>query len=810
LNLPNDVLSPLIELRGLIFTLDVKGKVMAGIILMMIGAVYNRLLTLYRYILGRQLSRRVEEDHFTPVEIKDWLVNNRNPYVCPDCQDINPADPNSGAKRKQIFAEIDSLLRPPLRARFTLILADTGMGKTEFLERFYAHCRESRKRSKRFKPVIIPLNSDNADALIDKIDHNAQSRTILLLDALDEDKAAIDNFDSRLRELMRLAGRYYSVIITCRTQFLTGDRRVPEKIDLPSRIIPVSLSEDTDPTVRRLYLSPFSNWQVSNYIAVRFRIWRHPILRLRAEMAVRRFRDLLNRPLLLTYIQDIASSSKEMKYSFQAYRIIVDKWLKREKDKKLSAMSPKSLLRFSEDFAVSIFTAGLDRVPQAQLQEMAERYGVELVPCEVRERSLLHNDALGNWKFAHRSIMEFLLVNVASRGENRTPWSDRRWTPQMREFARDMLRSGKYRRMPGADLENEDLTGADLRDADLSGANLCGVDLGGFLLSGATLKDANLKGANLVNANMDFTNVCGACFDGTALHGLNLSKVRGLTLPQAAAANSDGKTIWPMRILEGYARNVYSLAISGDGRRVVSVSSDSTVRVWDLYGGRQARPLPPLHAAYVNNVALSGDGGLAVSASSDGTLKLWDLEQGCELPPPLVGHSGPVYCVALSSDGKLGASVSSDCTLRVWNVCDRCERISPLECRSGFAGTVAMSSDGKLVMVVSYDEILDVWNLEERRKIQTKKIGFHVVHSLALIADARLVVSASYDGTLRVWDTESGQARLTLRGHTNEVAGIAVSEGGHLAVYDSRNREMRVWFPPDVPEISNAEFSRTE
>jgi hypothetical protein len=694
--------------------------------------------------------------------------------------------------RKRLFKEIDDLLRSNPRPRIILTLADTGMGKTEFLKRYYAHCWRSKKRIQRFKPVILRLNSDSADSLIARINPDVQSRTLLLLDALDEDRAAIEDFPKRFAQLARVADSFYAVIITCRTQFLSGF---------------ASVQGEADQEVRRLYMSPFSDRQVSEYIAMRFRLWRHPILRIRSEIVTRRFRDVLCRPLLLTYIRDIASSSKEMKYTFQAYRVIVKKWLNRERKEKHTATLPDNLLCFCEDFAINLFTEGLDRIPLGQLQALADHCSVELIPREVRERSLLHNDTEGNWKFAHRSIMEFLLVIVASKGGNRTPWTDRRWTPQMRVFAREMLISGEYKKFPGADLEGEDLTGADLRDVDLCGANLCETLLEGVPLSGAILKDANLSRANLANTNMDFANVSGACFDGTVIHGLNLTKVRGLTLRQAASANSNWLTIWPVRTFQGYARDIYYLAISGDGRRVVSVSSGGTLKVWDICGGRQAPPLSLLHGGFVNAVALNSDGHFAVSASSDRLLKVWDLEKGCELPPSMVGHTDAVRCVALSSDGNKGVSVSSDHTLRVWNLSERCESIPLLECNSEGAAAISLSSDEKLLMAVSFDETLDIWSLEERRRIKSKKIEFGIVRHLALCANVGLLVSASADGTLGVWETESGQGRLELKGHSSAVSGIALSEGGHLAVYDSGSKAMRVWFPPDVPESSDVDLS---
>ena len=82
--------------------------------------------------------------------------------------------------------------------------------------------------------------------------------------------------------------------------------------------------------------------------------------------------------------------------------------------------------------------------------------------------------------------------------------------------------------------------------------------------------------------------------------------------------------------LHGHADSVHGVALSGDGRRAVSASSDQTLKVWDVETGRE---LPTLHGhtSYVNGVALSGDGRRAVSASSDQTLKVWDVETGREL-----------------------------------------------------------------------------------------------------------------------------------------------------------------------------------
>ena len=398
------------------------------------------------YLLNLRLKTRLKEDAYTPAEIKNRLLTSQDPYVRPDCQDYNPASIGPTTKRRPIFQETGRLLGPPLIGRFTLVLGDSGMGKSTFLERYYAYHWRSPKRSARFKPVVIPLNGLDADELVNTISVQARGETVLMLDALDEDNAAITDFAKRFDEIVKLAGKFRAVVISCRTQFLTDVACVPEEIDLPAPSGPKGLSEGLDRRVRRLYLSPFSDAQVKKYLAARFRYWRTPVARMRAKRAAHRFKDLMSRPLLLTYIDDLASKS-ELKYSFQAYRTIVESWLNREVDKRRLTIRPSDLLHFSEELAVNLFSNGRDRIPTAELQSLAERFRVTLVPREVRERSLLHNDAEGNWKFSHRSIMEYLLVNAASEAKERPPWAGQPWTDQMRVFAREMLISGECKQV---------------------------------------------------------------------------------------------------------------------------------------------------------------------------------------------------------------------------------------------------------------------------------------------------------------------------------------------------------------------------
>jgi WD40 repeat protein len=82
-----------------------------------------------------------------------------------------------------------------------------------------------------------------------------------------------------------------------------------------------------------------------------------------------------------------------------------------------------------------------------------------------------------------------------------------------------------------------------------------------------------------------------------------------------------------LRVLEGHTGYVTSVALHANGRRVVSGSDYSTVRVWDVDTGACLRVLEG-HTGGVRSVALHADGRRVVSGSYDNTVRVWDVDTG--------------------------------------------------------------------------------------------------------------------------------------------------------------------------------------
>jgi WD40 repeat protein len=239
-----------------------------------------------------------------------------------------------------------------------------------------------------------------------------------------------------------------------------------------------------------------------------------------------------------------------------------------------------------------------------------------------------------------------------------------------------------------------------------------------------------------------------------------------------------------LRVLEGHSLGVNSVAVL-DTSRVVSASSDKTLRVWDVETGETLQTLEG-HSAEVNSVSIL-DASRVVSASDDKTLRVWDVETG-ETLQKLEGHSGCVRSVAVL-DGSRVVSASDDQTLRVWDV-ETGATLQRLDGHSDRVRSVAVL-DSSRVVSASYDQTVRVWDVETGATLQ--KLEGHPTGVLSVaVLDSSRVVSASRDRTLRVWSLPRGEMLKTPERRSFGVLSVAVLDASRVvSLYE--NQTVRLW-----------------
>jgi hypothetical protein len=282
--------------------------------------------------------------------------------------------------------------------------------------------------------------------------------------------------------------------------------------------------------------------------------------------------------------------------------------------------------------------------------------------------------------------------------------------------------------------------------------------------------------------------------------------------PAAAAPAPQKKEVWrELRTLLGHTDEVNSVAYRPDGRRIISGSCDSTIRIWDAESGRELQTLTG-YTGTVWAVAYSPNGCRIASGSNyrheddfqPYTFLIWDAETG-RLLQDLTGQGQPheVHSVAYSPDGRRIASGSFDDTIiKIWDA-ESGRLLQTLTGHTDEVQCVEYSPDGRRIASGSFDGIIRIWDAETGRQLRTLMGHTDIVHSVAYSPDGRRIASGSGfhsydeeklpDDTVRIWDAETGLLLQILKGHTDNVYSVAYRPDGRRIVSGSVDNTIKIW-----------------
>src|SRR6267143_2165513 len=158
--------------------------------------------------------------------------------------------------------------------------------------------------------------------------------------------------------------------------------------------------------------------------------------------------------------------------------------------------------------------------------------------------------------------------------------------------------------------------------------------------------------------------------------------------------------------LRGHGGPVRALAVSPDGKIMMSGSFDTSAIRWSL-ARSAAEDVLRFHDGAVNAVVLLKDGA-AATGGEDARIAIWN--PGERMPRMVLeGHRAPVVALAVSGDGRFLASASWDHTARLWPVGGGPPRL--LAGHSQNVNGIAFTPDGRAVVTAGYDATLRIWPL---------------------------------------------------------------------------------------------------
>ncbi|MCI0705684.1 MAG: WD40 repeat domain-containing protein [Planctomycetia bacterium] len=291
--------------------------------------------------------------------------------------------------------------------------------------------------------------------------------------------------------------------------------------------------------------------------------------------------------------------------------------------------------------------------------------------------------------------------------------------------------------------------------------------------------------------------------------------------------------------LTGHTGAAAGVIVTPDGKTLISVGNDNTVRLWDAVTGKLQKTLEG-HTSWIGSVITTPDGTLAITGGGDNTIRVWDIKGQKEVKK-LEGHTVAIRGLSLTADGKTLVSGASDKTCRTWDLAKGKELkrygeekesvesvaitpdgkyvlagndvgvITVYDAKSGdvkktykhddgsMIYTLTTTPDGKWALSGARDKDIHVWNIADGKSIKRLKGHTEQIYQIALSHDGKYVVSASYDKTVRVWNLATGKEIKKFDGHTDGIQGACFTPDGRFVFSASWDKTVRKWRLPVLP-----------
>jgi len=244
-----------------------------------------------------------------------------------------------------------------------------------------------------------------------------------------------------------------------------------------------------------------------------------------------------------------------------------------------------------------------------------------------------------------------------------------------------------------------------------------------------------------------------------------------------------------------------------DGQRMISGSSDKTVRLWDLRAGKEIREARIVYDQGVHAMAVSRDGRWIATASGDYKRPFgpWELKAH-EVKTGVVktyGHSGQIICIDISADSKLLASGSEDRTMRIWSLETGKLVAGPMFKTRCNMYVIRFSQDSRKLAVKSH--CIEVWDIRDQKSDIRTGSGsgdcrwmpgvpiFWTTGGGTIVA----AFDSEDDGefkTIYEFDASTLETvRTPFKGHTDLITSLALSYDCTLLVSGSLDRIVKLW-----------------
>lgn len=246
--------------------------------------------------------------------------------------------------------------------------------------------------------------------------------------------------------------------------------------------------------------------------------------------------------------------------------------------------------------------------------------------------------------------------------------------------------------------------------------------------------------------------------------------------------------------------SVNALALTPDGKLLVSAGADHRVRVWHVATGKVLMTSSPDaqngHTSPVLSLSLAAgeknNVHIVSSAAAEDSVCHFRYFGLLQLERQTMGKA--VRCVAVAPDGSRLAFGDRKGEVSIWDGDGRKER-ERAEAHKGSVLSIGFSRDGKTLFSSGMDGSLSVWEVQEKglERKAALQVDAQSVRAAALSPDGKRAAAGALSGAIKVWEVSTSKLVWQQQGHTNVVTGLAFSPDGVLLGSSSADGFAKLW-----------------
>ena len=272
--------------------------------------------------------------------------------------------------------------------------------------------------------------------------------------------------------------------------------------------------------------------------------------------------------------------------------------------------------------------------------------------------------------------------------------------------------------------------------------------------------------------------------------------------------------------------NVAKFSTNGD--RIISVSNDKTLKLWNSFSGKL---LKTLYGHYDNIVSLDLFRSYALTVDSSGKIIVWNLSSNSKVQTIdtkdnkiksayfmnshtklLVVHHNQIRSIDYSKKNKtryivesndkilssvyskrrnLLATMNASGRMKLWRSRNG-SLLRSYKMPSANFSNISFSSDSRTIFVAT-DQVVNIWSTRARKKIQTFQAHNAKIQNITLSPDGKYLATSAADNVIKVWNLRTKKLVRSFNAHKLFITHMSFSPDSRSLITSSTDRTIRLW-----------------